>query len=353
MNSFNTEKSTKSYILEKYGKTPPVTVYHFNQHQICRIHSTTFDPIPLVNDKEGWYPPGHGDIYRSLYESPFFSNLVSSGKQFAFLSNIDNLGAQIHPLILKFLDSSQARFLMEVTKKTIADIKGGLPVLYGDSIRLLEGAQVPPDKMNEFTSISKFSHFNTNNLWFRLDTLSELMKKNPISGVKMDIIINRKKLQDGTPVIQLEQAAGSAIQSFGKAKVVMVPRDRFLPVKTTSDLFLIQSNVFSESNGTLCVNPKRTLPIRPHVRLGESFKKVQMYTHRFPDSHGFPLLPDCTQLVQLVVSGNVTFGKNLTFSGIVIICAPQGLDLSIPDNFTANDSVITCDTSGNLVCRPL
>ena len=47
-------------------------------------------------------------------------------------------------------------FLMEVTDKTRADIKGGTLVDYEGKLRLLEIAQVPKDYVDEFKSVSKF-----------------------------------------------------------------------------------------------------------------------------------------------------------------------------------------------------
>lgn len=45
---------------------------------------------------------------------------------------------------------SQAEFLMEVTDKTKADVKGGTLIDYEGSIRLLEIAQVPSEHVEDF-----------------------------------------------------------------------------------------------------------------------------------------------------------------------------------------------------------
>ena len=44
---------------------------------------------------------------------------------------------------------------------------------------------------------------------------------------------------------QLETAMGSAIECFDNAGAVVVPRERFAPVKTTNDLFLLRSDVYT------------------------------------------------------------------------------------------------------------
>jgi len=40
-----------------------------------------------------WYPPGHGDVYRSLLRSGLLKKFIDQGKEYLFISNIDNLGA--------------------------------------------------------------------------------------------------------------------------------------------------------------------------------------------------------------------------------------------------------------------
>lgn len=78
--------------------------------------------------------------------------------QYVFLSNIDNLGATVDVNILNHIvnDPNQPEFIMEVTDKTKADVKGGTLIQYEDRLMLLEIAQVPKDYVDEFKSVSKF-----------------------------------------------------------------------------------------------------------------------------------------------------------------------------------------------------
>lgn len=56
---------------------------------------------------------------------------------------------------------------------------------------------------------------------------------------------------------------------------INVPRSRFLPVKKTSDLLLVMSNLYSLKNGSLVMSPQRMFPTTPLVKLGDShFSKV-------------------------------------------------------------------------------
>ena len=54
----------------------------------------------------------------------------------------------------------------------------------------------------------------------------------------MEIIVNPKIIDGGVKIIQLETAIGAAMKNFENSVGVNVDRSRFLPVKTTSDLFL-------------------------------------------------------------------------------------------------------------------
>ena len=60
---------------------------------------------------------------------------------------------------------------------------------------------------------------------------------------------------------------------------INVPRTRFLPVKKTSDLLVVMSNLFTMAYGTLKMNPARTYPSLPVVKLGDQhFMKVQRFS---------------------------------------------------------------------------
>lgn len=85
----------------------------------------------------------------------------------------------------------------------------------------------------------------------------------------------RQTLPSGQEVIRLEMAAGSAIRSFARPRGVNVPRSRFLPVKTTSDLLLVKSNLYELRGGALEMSERREFKTVPLVKLGAPFTKVQ------------------------------------------------------------------------------
>ena len=66
--------------------------------------------------------------------------------------------------------------------------------------------------------------------------------------LQLPLIKNKKTINprdsDTPAVFQLETAMGSAIECFDDAGAVVVPRDRFAPVKTCNDLFALRSDVY-------------------------------------------------------------------------------------------------------------
>ncbi|XP_037545930.1 UTP--glucose-1-phosphate uridylyltransferase isoform X1 [Nematolebias whitei] len=342
MNSFNTDEDTKK-IMQKYTHHR-VKIHTFNQSRFPRINKESLLPVATSmgmsgENEEAWYPPGHGDIYASFYNSGLLDKLLSEGREYIFVSNIDNLGATVDLFILHHLMSQPAdrrcEFIMEVTDKTRADVKGGTLIQYEDHLRLLEIAQVPKAHVDEFKSVTKFKIFNTNNLWISLPAIKRLQEQNCMD---MEIIVNPKTLDGGLNVIQLETAVGAAIKSFKNAMGVNVPRSRFLPVKTSSDLLLVMSNLYSLDAGSLTMSKKREFPTTPHVKLGSSFTKVQDFLRRFEN------IPDMLELDHLTVSGDVTFGKNVSLKGTVIIIANHGDRIDIPAGAMLENKIV----SGNL-----
>ena len=95
--------------------------------------------------------------------------------------------------------------------------------------------------------------FNTNNLWISLPAIQRVLEENTLD---MEIIVNPKQLEGGVSVYQLETAVGAAMKCFEQASGVNVPRSRFLPVKKTSDLLLVMSNLYSLDHGSLVMSPK-------------------------------------------------------------------------------------------------
>ncbi|KAF8135772.1 UTP-glucose-1-phosphate uridylyltransferase [Boletus edulis] len=335
MTSFNTHEDTLR-VIQKYDNHA-IKITTFNQSRYPRIFADTLKPCPnhARDEKEHWYPSGHGDLYDSLVRSGVLDRLLADGKQYLFVSNSDNLGAVVDQKILQHMVNTGADFLMEVTNKTEGDAKGGTLMQYDGSLRLLEIAQVPFEHVDDFKSVRKFKIFNTNNLWIDLKALRKVMTG---GGMELDIIVNPKVTDDGQSIIQLETAAGAAIKHFKNARAINVPRSRFLSVKSCSDLLLIKSDIYSLKNGQLIMNDNRVFGNVPAIKLGDHFKRIQDFETRIKE------IPGITDLDHLTVAGDVHFGRGVILRGTVIIVANEGQRIDIPDGCVLENRLI----SGNL-----
>mgnify|MGYP001759582723 FL=1 len=335
MNSFNTDDDT-ARVIQKYANHN-VEILTFNQSRYPRINRDSLLPCPrsATSNKNLWYPPGHGDLFDAMNNSGLLDSLIAMGKEYVFVSNVDNLGAVVDLNIYQHMIDTQAEFISEVTDKTKADVKGGTLIDYEGTIRLLEIAQVPKEHVEDFKSVKKFKIFNTNNLWLNLKAIKRVVENDELD---LEIIINHKALDNGEPVIQLETAVGAAIKHFRGAKGVNVPRSRFLPVKSCSDLLLITSDLYGLEHGKLVMNPARQFNQTPVVKLGDTFKKVASYQKRFKS------IPKMMELDTLTVLGDVSFGRNVVLKGTVIIVANEGNKIEIPDGSVLENKLVT----GNL-----
>ena len=308
MNSFRTHQETLK-LLE--GRKTSFPIECFQQNRFLRIDKDTDQPLdPDLLGEDAWYPPGHGDIYSCLKDQGLIDRLLSEGKEILFVSNADNLGAVSDSRIANHMLQNDIPFIMEMTPKTPADIKGG--TLYEDSegkLHLLELAQVPQRHVDEFCSTRKFKVFNTNNIWIHLRHLKKRMEQ---GGMDLNLIVNEKQVV-GRPVIQLETAIGAGLENFDGALGLVVGRDRFFPVKNTSDLMLLQSDLFVFENGRIIRDhacSQKTLPLITWKAPFTDFKEFQKR---------IPIVPDIRELESLEMEGDVIFEGEVSLKGRVTL----------------------------------
>ena len=167
-----------------------------------------------ANPRLEWNPPGHGEFYAALEFSGTLQKLLDAGICYLFVSNSDNLGATLSPEVLGYMAAEGVPFLMEVTRRTRGDRKGGhLAVAADGRLTLRESAQCHPDDVPHFQDIERHRYFNTNNLWIDLEALAARI--GPDQPLVLPLIRNQKTVDprdpSSTPVFQLESAMGSAI----------------------------------------------------------------------------------------------------------------------------------------------
>lgn len=317
MNSFNTRDDTLA-VIESHGRTASSGLpVDFLQHRVPKISQQDLAPVKYAEDPQlEWCPPGHGDIYIAMQSSGVLDQLLASGYRYALISNSDNLGASLDTALLGFMVEQNIPFLMEVTDRTEADKKGGHLALAKDGGLLLrESAQCAEQDRASFEDTRRHRYFNTNNLWLDLGKLKETLEKQN-NVMPLPLICNSKTVNPRDPgseaVYQLETAMGSAISIIPGAQAIRVPRSRFAPVKTSSDLLLVQSDLF-ELTEDFSIRAKLPAARMPLVRLDPAYYRlIDDFQARFPN--GAPSLEAC---LGLELSGDILFGSQVRLQGKV------------------------------------
>jgi UTP--glucose-1-phosphate uridylyltransferase len=322
MDSYNTRDDSLA-ALAVYGDLNGSDIpADFVQHKAPKVLRDGLAPASWPEDPElEWCPPGHGDIYPALVTSGMLDALLARGIRYAFVSNADNLGAVLEPAILGYLAANRLPFLMEVAGRTAADRKGGhLAARRADGRLLLrESAQCPPEEMDDFQDIERHRYFNTNNLWLDLARLKALLDE---SGgfLPLPLIRNAKTLDPrnpaSPPVYQLETAMGAAISLFDGAAAMLVPRERFAPVKSTDDLLAVRSDAYLlGEDWQIALAPDRATAGPPVITLDPRYYKlIDQFEARFPA--GPPSLVACNRLQ---VQGDVLFRAGVACTGDVAV----------------------------------
>jgi UDP-N-acetylglucosamine pyrophosphorylase len=330
MNSFSTSGDTLEF-LGRYRELGDPGTLELMQSQVPKVDARTLRPVSWQeNPQLEWCPPGHGDLYASLLGSGWLDRLLGEGVRFLFVSNSDNLGATLDLRLLHYFARSGCPFLMEVAERTPADHKGGhLARRRGGTLLLRESAQCPDADLPAFQDIRRHRYFNTNNLWVRLDHLRRLLEETggylPLPMIKNAKTVDPRR-KDSPAVFQLETAMGAAIECFDGAGAVVVPRSRFAPVKTTSDLFALRSDAY-------LVTPDWQVTLAPECR--GSPPSVTLDANHYElvdqlDAHTAAGVPSLKRCRELTVKGPVLFDGSSTLIGIVRIENPSARAVRLP-----------------------
>jgi UTP--glucose-1-phosphate uridylyltransferase len=319
MNSFSTRDASLA-ALDRYDDVEADVPLDFLQNKVPKLLADELEPVDWPDDPAlEWAPPGHGDLYTALVTSGMLDTLLERDYRYAFVSNADNLGAVLEPRILAWIAREEIPFVMEVADRTEADRKGGHIARRRDGAGLVlrEIAQTPDEDVDAFQDVSRHRFFNTNTLWVDLVALRALLdEREGVLGLPM--IVNRKTVdpsdKSSPEVVQLETAMGAAIDVFDGARALRVPRRRFAPVKTTSDLLALRSDAYTITDDDR-VEPAEGRDGAPVIDLDDDyFKLLPAFEERF--SAGAPSLVACDRLT---VEGDVEFGADVTVRGAVTV----------------------------------
>jgi UTP--glucose-1-phosphate uridylyltransferase len=327
MNSFATRDASLE-ALERYSELEADVPLDFVQGKVPKLTADELQPVEWPDNPDlEWAPPGHGDLYTSLVSSGMLAELLDHGYEYAFVSNVDNVGALLEPRILAWFAREGPPFAMEVADRTEADRKGGHPAVKDGRLVLRETAQTPEEDLEALQDTARHRYFNANNLWLDLRALdSALRERDGVLGLPM--IVNEKTVDPGDPsspkVIQLETAMGAAIGVFDGAAAIRVPRERFTPVKTTNDLLLLRSDAYELGDDWRVSLVAEQIPL---IDLdSDYFKLLRDFDERFTDGP-----PSLVAARRLEVIGDVAFGRDVTVRGEVTVENDDGEQLKIED----------------------
>jgi UTP--glucose-1-phosphate uridylyltransferase len=170
------------------------------------------------------YAPGHGDFLDALKSSGCLEDLRARGVRAVLLSNVDNLGAELDPMVLGYHLMHGRPLTVELAETKGGDV-GGTVLRVNGRVQVVEGFRLPAGF--DFDQI-RFINTNT----FLIST--EALERNyPLSWFYVE------KTVDGRRAIQMERLVGE-LSAFVSTAFLASPRDgphgRFFPVKTPEDL---------------------------------------------------------------------------------------------------------------------
>ena len=225
MTSFATDEAIRAHVVERKLGDPIV----FHQFVSLRLEPSG----ELFRDAEGrasLYAPGHGDLYQALRRSGTVDALRARGVRLVTVSNVDNLGARVDPVVVGAHLLAGRPLTCEVARKE-GDM-GGAPVRVDGRLQLVEGPRFPSEFDQDLTPV-----FNTNTALFDIDALD----------VDYDLSwLYVEKTAEGRPAVQLERLyheVSALVETTYLEVPRRGPRGRFSPIKTPADLERAQGDL--------------------------------------------------------------------------------------------------------------
>merc|ERR1711972_447753 len=218
---------------------------------------------------------------------------------------------------------SGAPFMMEVAARTDADKKGGhlAKMKEGGGLTLRESAQCPKEDEGAFQDVTKYTYFNTNNLWVDLAKLKAAFDKHG-GALPLPVMVNDKTVDPrnkaSTKVHQLETAMGAAISCFDGATAILIPRSRFAPVKKCDDLIALRSDAYVLTEDFRIELAPERKGVPPTIKLDDLYKFVDGMDTMIPN--GVPSLIGCNKLV---IKGPIEFESGVVIKGDATISSTE------------------------------
>jgi UTP--glucose-1-phosphate uridylyltransferase len=234
MHSFATQAASRVHLNDiDWAGIPRAMRYEFSQSIMPRV---TPGGVPLqelpgaasLPDSLLYCAPGHGDTLLRLRASGVLRELRQAGVEHLLVSNVDNLGAELDPILLGgHIQAVDAGAHMSVEVVRCAGDKGGVVGVVNGRPVIVEGFRMP-----EGVDLDAYQYFNTNTLWF---WLSAIDRDFDLDWFPVERVVAGPQGK-AIPVVQFEQLIGQVTEHL-EAHFFEVDRERrFLPIKTREDL---------------------------------------------------------------------------------------------------------------------
>ena len=222
MTSFATDAVVRAHVAEKRLAEP----LWFCQTAAPRLRPDG-DVFVEEDGRASLYGPGHGDVLSTIRSSGTLAELQRRGVRTIVVSNVDNLGARLDPVVVGMHVLAGTPLTVEVVAK--GSDTGGAPARVDGHPQLLEAFRFPP----EFDQ-ARIPVFNTNTSLIEVDALAD--------PVDLTWLVVEKTVDDRIAV-QFERLYHE-LSAHVPTTFLVVPRHgqrgRFLPVKEPGDLADVQ-----------------------------------------------------------------------------------------------------------------
>jgi len=220
MNSFSTARDTAEH-LAQLGLEGRVRCF-------AQFVSVRLTPKGDVFLEDGGAPslhaPGHGDFSYAIARSGALERFVAGGGRWLTLSNVDNLGACLDPIIIGMHIARGRPISVELVETYPGDV-GGFPAVVGGRVAIVEAF-----RLTRSFDAATIPVFNTNTFVFDAPLLA--------SHPELDWFAVKKQVE-GRDAIQFERLVGQ-LTEHADVTWLHVPREgsasRFLPIKLPADL---------------------------------------------------------------------------------------------------------------------
>lgn len=242
MHSFATQAPSEAHLREiDWSGVDPADRDAFAQSIMPRVlpDGTPLPELPeaaAMDDTDLYCAPGHGDTLDRLRGSGALARLRARGVEHVLVSNVDNLGASLDPVVLgahlEAVDAG-AGVSVEVVRREAGDAGGCVALLEDGTPAIIEGFRLPVG-----VDMADYPHFNTNTLWLATAAVDHEI---PLSWFAVRKQIEwpegARTSKDGKlEVVQFERLIGQITESVPSAYLEVDRAARFLPIKVREDL---------------------------------------------------------------------------------------------------------------------